>query len=174
MSPACLSRTSGSVGKHDIADDAAGTLSRTQDVFHPQFFKGGDRIGADHAAIGHDARAGDAEAGAQARDDGHEHLHVSRVARDHLGADRTPLGVDHHGQDHLGKLGPVVLGMTTPTQGVAACTIERERRRIHEYKTEVGEQVSAAIEQLLLDHVLHAARRGGLENLRTEIIGFSA
>mgnify|MGYP001494374680 CR=1 FL=1 len=26
-----------------------------------------------------------------ARDDGHEHLHVGRVARDHLGADRTPL-----------------------------------------------------------------------------------
>jgi len=36
----------------------AGALSRTQDVFHPQLFEGGDRTGTDHAAVGHDARVG--------------------------------------------------------------------------------------------------------------------
>ncbi len=147
----------GGIIEHDIADDAAGALARTQDVFHTQLFKGSDGIGADHAAIGHDARAGDAKAGTQARDDGHQHFHVGRVARHHLGADRAPLRVDHHGQDHLGKLGPMILGMTTPTQRIVACAIERERGGIHEDKAEVGEQVPAAIEQLLLDYVLHAA-----------------
>src|SRR5450756_2108478 len=42
---------------------------------------------------------------------------------------------------------------------LAALAVERQARRIHEDGREIGEQVTPAIEQLLLDDVLDAARR---------------
>src|SRR5450759_1941539 len=42
---------------------------------------------------------------------------------------------------------------------LAALAVERQAGRVHEYGREIGEQVTPAIEQLLLDDVLDAARR---------------
>jgi len=57
--------------------------------------------------------AADAEPVAQPIDDGDQHGDVGGVARRHLGADRPAFGVDHHGEDHLGEVGPVVLGVAS-------------------------------------------------------------
>src|SRR5450830_1101712 len=42
---------------------------------------------------------------------------------------------------------------------LAALAVERQAGRVHEHGREIGEQVTPAIEQLLLDDVLDAARR---------------
>ena len=42
---------------------------------------------------------------------------------------------------------------------LAALAVEGEAGGVHEYDGEVGEEIAAAVEQLLLDQVLDAARR---------------
>ena len=44
-------------------------------------------------------------------------------------------------------------------QRLAALAVEREAGGVHEHGGEIGEQIAAAVEQLLLDQVLDAARR---------------
>ena len=44
-------------------------------------------------------------------------------------------------------------------QRLTALAVERQAGRVREHGREIGEQVAPAIEQLLLDHVLDAARR---------------
>ena len=53
----------------------------------------------------------------------------------------------------------MVLGETAPSERLAARALEIEARGVHEHDVERGEQVAPAGEQLLLQNVLHAARR---------------
>ena len=60
-------------------------------------------------------------------------------------------------------------------QRLAACPIEAQRGRVHEQKAELAEQVAPALEQRLLDQILHTARRksavvGGLDLLASQAI----
>src|ERR671910_3851673 len=81
--------------------------------------------------------------------------------RHHLGADRASLAVDHHGQDHLLQVGPVVLGGAVSSQRVAALALKGERGGVHEHDGEIGEQIPLAGKQRLLALVLDRARREG-------------
>src|ERR671916_581737 len=62
--------------------------SRAQHVFQSTLFEGCDRLGADHAPVGHHTDPTDGKAATQAINDRNEHAHVGGVARPHLRADR--------------------------------------------------------------------------------------
>ena len=114
---------------------------------------------ADHAAIGDDADPADGKATPEPIDDRQESADIGRVAGPHLGAHRPAVGIDHDAQDHLHQLGTVVLGMATPAERRPTGADERQRRRVHEDDAELAEQIAPVLDQMLLDQVLHAARR---------------
>jgi hypothetical protein len=76
-----------------------------------------------------------------------------------LGADRPAVGIDDHAHDHLQQLGAMILGVATPTQGRAARAGEGQGRGVHEHQGQLGEQIAPLLDQMLLDQVLHTARR---------------
>lgn len=95
---------------------------------------------------------------------------VGGIARHHLGADRPPLGIDDEGEHHLRQIGPEVLRVTAPAQRLAARAIEAERGGIHEHQAQVGKQVPAPIEQLLLD-LFAQPGHGPVEVVQRKILG---
>ena len=98
---------------------------------------------------------------AQTVDDGEEDADVGGVARPHLRADRPALGIDHHADDHLHQIGPVVLRVAALAEGLAADAGEAQRGGVHEDDGEFGEEVAPPLEQSLLDLVLDRARGEG-------------
>ena len=116
-----------------------------------------DRLLADHAPVGHDADPTDAEATPQAIHDGDQRRHVGGVARPQLAADRPPLAVEHRPDDHLVQVGPMVLAVAALADVLAALALEVDRGGVEEDQLEIGEEVAAVGEQLLLDPVLDAA-----------------
>src|SRR5271166_4631722 len=109
--------------------------------------------------VGDDADAVDAKAPLQSIDRQDQAADVGSVARPHLRAYRPAVAVDEHSQDHLIEVGPMVLGEAAPTERLAARAFEIEARGIHEYDIERGQQIAPMGEQLLLQDILHAARR---------------
>ena len=83
---------------------------------------------------------------------------IGGVAGPHLRADRPAVGVDHHAQDHLHQVRPVILGIAPLAQARAAGADEAQRGGVHEHHRELAEQVPPGCEQLLLDQVLDRAR----------------
>src|SRR5215210_2845293 len=65
------------------------------------------------------------------------------------------------GQDHLLQIGPMVLGVAVSSKCLAALALEGERSGVHEHDREIGEQVTLAGKQCLLDLILDGARREG-------------
>src|SRR5271157_5587377 len=145
-------------------------LSRTphayaQDVLPlPQFhFRQG--LGADHPPVGHDANRSDFEPALQPFHDGNQALHVGRVARPEFAADRVAVLVQHHAHHHLLQVGAMILRVPALANRLASFALEIDRRGIEEHDVQIGEQVAATREQLLLDEVLVGAgseRRGPL------------
>lgn len=82
---------------------------------------------ADHAAIGDNAGARDAEARSQPINHRRQDGHVSGVVGHHLGADRPALGINNQRQDHLRQIGAEVLGMLALAQRLAARAMEGQR-----------------------------------------------
>ena len=145
--------------QHDLADRRRAAFAGAQDVVQAALLQRRYRRRRDHAPVRHYADAADAEALAQTVDHGQQHRHVGSVPSQHLGAHRAALAVEDHGQHHLPQVGAVVLGMAVRPQAVAARAVERQRRGVHEDQRQVGEEIPPALEQTLLDRVLHAARR---------------
>ena len=77
----------------------------------------------------------------------------------HLGADRPAVAVDDEPEDHLLEFGAIVLGIAVLAQPLAALAVERQAGGVDEYGGEIGEEIAATVEQLLLDQVLDTARR---------------
>jgi len=69
---------------------------------------------------------------AQTVDDRQQHNGISRVARQHLGANRPALTVDDDRQDHLLQVGAMVLRVAVSPQTLAASAVERQAGRVHE------------------------------------------
>jgi len=88
--------------------------------------------GRDHAAIGDDTDPANREARAQPVDHRHEDADIGGIAGPHLRADRPTLRVDHHAQDHLHQVGPVILRIALRPDRRTARAGETERRGIHE------------------------------------------
>ena len=65
----------------------------------------------------------------------------------------------------IDDLRPIVLGIAVLAQRFAALAVERQAGGVDEYGGELGEQIAATVEQLLVDQVLDTAPRerpGGL------------
>src|SRR3954471_12571769 len=116
-----------------------------------------DRLPADHAPVGHDADPPDAEATPQATRHGDQRRHVGRVARPQFAADRAPLSIEHRPDDHLVEVGPMVLAEAPLADLLAAFALEVDGGGVEEDQLQVGEEVTAVGEYLLLDPVLDAA-----------------
>ena len=110
--------------EHEIAHQLVGSLAHAQDVEEFARFEFGDRLGADHAAVGHDADAVDAKASLQPIDRRDQAADVGRVPRPHLRAHRPPVAVEEHGQNHLIEIWPAVLGEAAPSERLAARALE--------------------------------------------------
>ena len=147
------------VPQHHLPDHRRAPLARTQDVVQTPLLKRRDRRRRDHPPVRHHADATDPEARPQTVHDRQQNRAVSRVAGQHLRADRPALAVQNHRQHHLPKVRAVVLRVPVRAKRLTARAMERQRRGIHEHQRQVAEQVAAASEQTLLDVVLHAARR---------------
>src|SRR5512135_224111 len=117
-----------------------------------------DRLLADHAPIGHDADPPDPEATPQAIDHGDQRRHVGGVAGPQFAADRTPLSIEHSPDDHLVEGGPMILAEAPLANLLAALPLEVDRGGVEEDQMQVGEEVTAVGEYLLLDPILDAAR----------------
>ena len=142
-----------------VAHELISSLADAQNVEKSSRFEFGDRLGADHAAVGDDADPVDAEATRQAVDRRDQAGHIGGVSRPHLGAHRAAVAVEQHGQDHLVEVGPVVLGEAASPERLTARALEIEAGGVHEHDIERGEQIAPAGEQFLLQDILHAARR---------------
>ena len=147
------------IAEHEVADQLVGPLAHAQNIEELARLELGDRLGADHAAVGDDADAVDAEAALQAIDRRDEARHVGGVSGPHLRAHRPAVAVEQDGQDHLVEVRPVIFGEAAPPERLAARALEIEAGGVHEHDVERGQEVAPGGEQLLLQDVLHAARR---------------
>ncbi len=146
------------VGQHELAHPLVRALAHPEDVLELARFQAGDGLGADHPPVGHDADPADGKARAQALDDRHQRRDVRRVARPGLRADRPALAVEHHRDDHLVEVRPVILAVAAPAQPLPAGALEVEAGGVHEHHVQGREQIPPMGEQRLLDQVLDAAR----------------
>src|ERR1019366_1849400 len=65
---------------------------------------------------------------------------------------------DNQRQDHLAKIGPVVLGIAMLAECLAAFAVERKARRVHEDGGKIGKEIAPPVGQPPLDHLLDATR----------------
>jgi hypothetical protein len=70
-----------------------------------------------------DADTSDGKALTQTVDDGQQRGDVGRIARPHLRADRPPGAIDNQRQDHLAKIGPVILGIAMLAERLATFSV---------------------------------------------------
>jgi hypothetical protein len=139
---------------------ASGAAARAgRGVVDPLFLEGGQGGLADHAAVGDETEPAEPEALAQAAQEGCQHGDVGGVARKHLGAERSPVLVHGDREDHLGELGPMILGVAVPTEACPAAAVEGERGGVDEDHRELAEEIAAAGEQAFLDQVLGGSGR---------------
>ena len=103
-----------------------GAFAHAQNVVDAARLQIGDGGRRDHAAVGNDADAADGEALAQSVDHRQQEGDVGGVAGEHLGADRPARAIDHHRQQHLLQVRPVVLGVAMGAEGRAAGALERQ------------------------------------------------
>ena len=149
----------GGIVEHEVAHELVGALANAENVQEPARLEFGDRLGADHAAVGDDAHPADRKALAQPIDHGDQAAGVGGVPGPHLGAHRPAVAVEQHRQDHLVEIGPMVLGKAATPQGLAAGPLEVEAGRVHEHQIERAEEIAPPRKQGLLHDVLQAARR---------------
>ncbi len=100
----------------EFAHQLVGSLAHAQNIKQPSRFEFGDRLGADHAAVGDDADAVDAEPALQPIDRRDQAADVGGVSRPHFRAHRAAVAIEEHGQDHLIEIGPMVLGEPAPSE----------------------------------------------------------
>ena len=83
--------------------------------------------------------------------------HISGVAGPQLTANRPPLAVEHRADDHLVEVGPMVLAEAALADVLAPFSLEVDRSGVEEDELEIGEEVAAVGEEILLDPVLDAS-----------------
>ncbi|MCY2951424.1 MAG: hypothetical protein NTU53_05530 [Planctomycetota bacterium] len=111
-----------------------------------------------HFPIRHDAHLLDPKTRPQALHDRQQCLHIRRVPRPHLAADRPSLAAEHHAHHYLLEVRAVVLVVSTLADALATFSLEVEAGGVEERQREAGEQVAPPGKQRLLDLVLGAAR----------------
>ena len=119
----------------------------------------GDRLLADHAAIGHDADPAHTKPAPETIDDGDQRGDVRGVAGPQLAANRPPLAVEHRADDHWVAVGPMVLAEAALADVLAAFSFEINRSGVEEDELEISEEVAPVGEEILLDPVLDASWR---------------
>jgi hypothetical protein len=120
-------------------------------------FKYGDGVGADHAAIGNDAEALDAEPPAQPIDHRHQALHIGSVAGPQFAADRPATVIENGADHHLLSIRPVIFTVPELSQGLAAFALEIDRGGVEEDQIEPGEERPVLVKQAFFDQILGAA-----------------
>src|SRR5271165_2837490 len=136
-------------------------LANAKDVEKPARLQFGDRLGADHAAIGDNANPANGKALAQPVDHRDQTAGIRGVPGPHLGADRPAVAIEQHRQNHLVEIGPMVLGEAATPQRLATRALEVEAGGVHEHEIERAEQIAPPREQGLFEDVFQAARREG-------------
>jgi hypothetical protein len=126
----------------EVAHELVGSLPHPQNIEQSSRFEFGDRLGADHAAVGDDADPIDAKAALQTIDRRDQAGHIGGVSRPHLGAHRPAFAVEEHGQNRLVEIGPVVLGEAAPSERLAARALEIEAGRVQEHDVERGQEIA--------------------------------
>jgi len=90
-----------SPGKDFFFNFFAPSHSGAQDVKDLLCFQVGHRLGADHSPIRNDADPTDGKTALQSLDYRNERLHIRRVPRPHLAADRSAVIVQDNPYHHL-------------------------------------------------------------------------
>ena len=124
----------------------------------PARFDRREGFAADHAAVRDDADGTEPEALLQPRGDPVQGLDVCGVPRPDFRGNGVPVPVEHHADNQLLALWAEILALAMPAQLCPALAVEVERGGVEEHHVEVGVEVPAREEQLLLDPVFGAAR----------------
>src|SRR3954451_14970574 len=132
------------VRQHHLAHHAVGALARAEDVLEAALLKTLDGGGRDHAAVSDDAHPTNGKAMTQAVYRREKYADIRCVARHDFCADRPPLAVDHHAQDQLHQVGPMVFRVAPLPQRLPTCALEADGRGVHEHDGELAEQVAPA------------------------------
>jgi hypothetical protein len=145
-------RDHGAVVLDHRAGLAQAPLAHAEQVVHAGGLEGGDRLGRDHAAVGHQADPPGAGAGAQALGHGHQAAgDVDGVAGGpEAGAERPVGAVQHDAEDDLARLRPVILRVAVPAEA-AALALEPERGGAEEGDADRAEPLTPMREQGFLD-----------------------
>ena len=150
------------VAQHHVADLLGPSQPRTENVEPTARLDCRNHLLRDHSGVGDQTHPTYPEATLQALSHLVERGDVGGVARPHLAAHRDTVPVNHHPQHHLFAIAAVVLALAVLAEGVAAVAGEEQRGGVEEHQVERGEEIAASSEQLLLDEVFGAPRRGGV------------
>src|ERR1019366_8323581 len=93
--------------------------------------------------VGNDADRSDSEPALQPFDDGNQALHISRVARPQVGAERIAVVVQHHAYYHLLQVGTMIFRVPVLAESLASFALEVDLRGIEKHDVQIGEQITA-------------------------------
>ncbi len=157
-----VERNEGSgIVEDEVVHQLVRALANAQDIEETARLQFGDRLGADHAAIGDHANPTNRKALAQPIEHGDQAAGISGIPGPHLRADRSAVAVEQHRQDHLVEIGPMILGKAATSKRLAARALEVEAGGVHEHEIERAEEIASPREQGLLHNVFEATRREG-------------
>ena len=160
------------VFQDDGADLAGGALAHAQNIVDPGLLQASDGGGADQAAVGDDAGAGDGEALAHALDHRQEQGDVGGVAGQQERGDRSVGAVEHDAQHHLGEVAAIVLGVAAPAERRPAAALEPQRRGVEEGHRQFAQQrLAVTIERLLHGLAHHSPVADILAQPRHRLVG---
>jgi hypothetical protein len=111
-------------------------------------------LGADHAAVGDDAKLLDIEAMPHVLAYRHERFDIGGIAGPHLATDRPALIVNEHSHDHLLEVRPVILAEAPFAEALSAFSLKVDRRIVDENQLKAAEQIAPGLEHVLFDEVL--------------------
>ena len=133
----------------------------TQEVRDILLFQVEHRLGADHPPIRNDADPPDRKPAPQPLDYRNERRYIRRVPRPHFAADRLTLIVQDDPHHHLIEVGAVILAVAQSADGLASFAFEVDGGGVEEDAIQTGKKITARQKQVLLDHILCAARGEG-------------
>ena len=132
-----------------------------EDILPLSFLHFGQRLGADHAPVGHDAHRADPEPRLEPLHDRNQALHVRGVAGPQFATDGMAVLIQHHTHHHLLPVGTMIFGVPAPADGLAACSVKVDGSGAEENQIQAREQVLASREQRFLQQIFIRAWREG-------------
>lgn len=91
------------------------------------FIQIGHGLVTDHAPVGDDSRLASLKTIPDPFNERYQALDISRVPRPHFAANRVAITIQHHPDDHLMQMRPMILAVTKLADGLAPFSLKIDR-----------------------------------------------